>query len=105
MAQHFDGKAGAYAYLLFILLYIPCVSTMAVIRQEASRKLMWFSIIWSFIVAYAVAVVFYQLATFSIHPQQSIAWIVAMVCCVGFAVGFLYYKKSIHGDIHVVSDP
>ena len=47
MVQHFDGQAGAYAYLLFILLYIPCVSTMVVIRQEASRKLMWFSIIWS----------------------------------------------------------
>jgi ferrous iron transport protein B len=56
MYQHFDGQAGAYAYLLFILLYIPCVSTMAAIRQEASRRLMWFSIIWSFIVAYAVAV-------------------------------------------------
>ncbi len=82
MSQHFDGKIGAYAYLLFILLYIPCVSTMAVIRQEASRKLMWFSITWSFIVAYAAAVFFYQLATIMTHPQQSVVWLLGVVLSV-----------------------
>lgn len=75
MSRHFDGKSGAYAYLLFILLYIPCVSTMAVIRQEASRQLMWFSVIWSFSVAYVVAVSFYQLATVMVHPKQTILWL------------------------------
>ncbi|STX39664.1 Fe(2+) transporter permease subunit FeoB [Legionella feeleii] len=104
MAQRFDGQAGAYAYLLFILLYIPCVSTMAVIRQEASRSLMWFSIIWSFIIAYTMAVLFYQFATFSVHPQQSIIWILLMLVCVGLAVGFLFYKKSASGEAHVASN-
>ena len=74
MYTHFDGQIGAYAYLLFILLYIPCVSTMAVIRQEASRQLMWFSVVWSLMVAYAVAVLFYQFATMYDHPEQTLAW-------------------------------
>ncbi|MFI4918728.1 MAG: Fe(2+) transporter permease subunit FeoB [Legionellales bacterium] len=78
MAQRFDGQVGAYAYLLFILLYIPCVSTMAVIRQEANRQLMWISIVWSFVVAYAAAVLFYQVARCLQHPQESILWIVAI---------------------------
>ncbi len=26
MNQHFDGKVGAFAYLLFILMYFPCVA-------------------------------------------------------------------------------
>ena len=82
MCEHFDGKIGAYAYLLFILLYIPCVSTMAVIKQEASRKLMWFSISWSFIVAYAAAVLFYQFATLTLHPQQTAAWCVTIVLAI-----------------------
>lgn len=86
MCQHFDGKIGAYAYLLFILLYIPCVSTMAVIRQEASRVFMWFSIIWSLIVAYAAAVLFYQFATIMIHPQQTIVWFLGIVLCISLAV-------------------
>ena len=94
MVQRFDGQAGAYAYLLFILLYIPCVSTMAVIRQEASRKLMWFSIIWSFVIAYTAAVLFYQLATFSDHPHQSMAWLLAFLLCTGLGLGFLHYRQA-----------
>lgn len=65
MAQRFHGRAGAYAYLLFILLYIPCVSTMAVIRQEASRNWMWFSLGWSMLLAYVTAVIAYQLLQYN----------------------------------------
>lgn len=79
MAQRFDGWVGAYAYLLFILLYIPCVSTMAAIRQEASRTLMWFSMTWSFLLAYVVAVIFYQIATCMTHPIQSLTWVAIMI--------------------------
>lgn len=75
MVRHFDGKIGAYAYLLFVLLYIPCVSTMAAIRQEAGRRLMWFSIIWSLILAYGASVGFYQIATIGRHPVQTLSWI------------------------------
>lgn len=74
MYQHFDGKAGAYAYLLFILLYIPCVSTMAAIRQETRRTFMWFSIGWSLWVAYVTAVLFYQIATLSLHVEQTVIY-------------------------------
>ena len=79
MVQQFDGQIGAYAYLLFVLLYIPCVSTMAVIRQEAKRKLMWFSVIWSMVVAYITATLFYQIATFNRHPEQSILWVLGVI--------------------------
>lgn len=79
MYERFDGKAGAYAYLLFILLYVPCVSTIAAIRQESNRQLMWFSIGWSFFVAYLTAVAFYQLATSLDHVGQSIAYLSGFV--------------------------
>ena len=96
MLRHFDGQVGAYAYLLFILLYIPCVSTMAAIRQEASRKLMWYSILWSLFVAYVVAVLFYQLATVMTHPQQSVAWLLGLLCLTGFFItGLRFVMKPI----------
>jgi len=106
MYQHFDGKAGAYAYLLFILLYIPCVSTMAAIRQEASRKLMWFSVAWSFVVAYSAAVLFYQLATFMLHPQQSIFWLFAIVSLVLLTIALMVYaaKTPLPGGHHAVAN-
>ena len=102
MSQRFDGQAGAYAYLLFVLLYIPCVSTMAVIRQEANRQLMWTSVIWSFVVAYATAVIFYQIAQFLEHPQQSVLWIIAMISSLFMVVVvFKYSEKNMekHGVV------
>jgi ferrous iron transport protein B len=93
MAQRFDGQIGAYAYLLFVLLYIPCVSTMAVIRQEASNKLMWISVIWSFIVAYAVAVLFYQSAKWIEYSPQSVFWIIAFMFAMFLLMVLRYYTK------------
>ncbi|CDZ75896.1 Ferrous iron transport protein B [Legionella massiliensis] len=104
MVTRFDGQAGAYAYLLFILLYIPCVSTMAVIRQEANRKLMWFSVIWSFAIAYASAVLFYQLATLSAHPQQSLGWCLVILVLAGLTFVFVRYRSGLPGGAHAVAN-
>ncbi|CEG55885.1 Fe(2+) transporter permease subunit FeoB [Legionella fallonii] len=95
MFQRFDGKIGAYAYLLFVLLYIPCVSTMAVIRQEANKRLMWFSVTWSFFVAYFVAVIFYQSAKFLEHSQHSLIWIISMSFVLIGVVTLFYYGGQI----------
>lgn len=72
MSHYFDGKIGAFAYLLFILLYFPCISTMAVMQREIGRNWAYFSMAWSTGIAYAVATVFYQTATFMQHPLQSL---------------------------------
>ena len=104
MCQHFDGKVGAYAYLLFILLYIPCVSTMAAIKQEASRKLMWFSILWSLIVAYAAAVLFYQLATIMTHPQQTVVWLLGLVFCLLLVVVIIRLVAAQPRGLHAVAN-
>jgi len=82
----FSGKGSAYAYLLFVLLYMPCVSTMAAICQESKRRWMWLSIAWSFLVAYAMATLFYQMSTLFQHPRQSIAWVMfwSTLLCVGY---------------------
>lgn len=105
MAARFDGKAGAFAYLLFILLYIPCVSTMAVIRQEANQRLMWFSVLWSFVVAYAAAVIFYQLATINLHPQQSLLWITVVSFSVFFVIKRLRQWDLGLGGLHAIKNP
>ncbi|KTD46756.1 ferrous iron transport protein B [Legionella rubrilucens] len=105
MAERFDGKAGAFAYLLFILLYIPCVSTMAAIRQETTRRLMWFSVIWSFLIAYASAVIFYQSAVFYRHPQESLLWIAAMVGGIVAFIGVLRGQTLLVRRRHAVTNP
>jgi ferrous iron transport protein B len=96
MAQRFDGQIGAYAYLLFVLLYIPCVSTMAVIRQEANKHYMWMSVVWSFVVAYIAAVGFYQIAKLVQNDPHWVSWfIAAMVICVFFMLIRRYIKRTL----------
>jgi ferrous iron transport protein B len=66
MASQFSSGASAYAYLLFTLLYVPCVSTLAVIKKELNRFWMMFSLVWSTAMAYFIAMAFYQLSQLSI---------------------------------------
>ena len=56
------SPAAAYSMMLFILLYFPCISTLATIRQEIGRGWMWFSVIYNTALAWVVSFVFYQIA-------------------------------------------
>ncbi len=51
----------AYAMMLFILLYFPCISTLATIRKEIGAKWMWFSLLYSTALAWLIAFLFYQI--------------------------------------------
>lgn len=52
----------AFAMMLFVLLYFPCISTLATIRSEIGRGWMWFTLLYSTGLAWVVATVFYQIA-------------------------------------------
>ena len=78
MNSRFDGQAGAFAYLLFVLLYFPCVATIGAIKREAGRPWAIFVAAWTTTVAYITAASFYQVATFSDHPASSTAWLLGL---------------------------
>lgn len=79
MYQKFGSGTAAFAYLLFVLLYFPCISATAAMYRELSRGWTWFSALWTTGVAYCAAVSFYQLATFKQHPATSLTWISLIV--------------------------
>ena len=60
MRVHFGSNAAAFAYLLFVLLYFPCISVVAVIRKELNGYWAALSVIWSSGLAYTLAVLCYQ---------------------------------------------
>jgi ferrous iron transport protein B len=78
MNARFDGQAGAFAYLLFILLYAPCVAATAAIFREAGSRWMVFTLAWTTGLAYASATLFYQLARFDQHPATASGWIIGI---------------------------
>ena len=79
MQHSFDGKAGAFAYLLFILLYAPCVAATAAIYRETSTSWTLFVVLWTTGIAYMTATIFYQAMTFSQHPEYSLVWISGLI--------------------------
>jgi ferrous iron transport protein B len=83
MYERFGSKAAAFAYLLFVLLYIPCISATAVMAKELNKRWALFSVLWSTGIAYAVATSFYQLATFQKHPQYSFIWLTVIAISMG----------------------
>ena len=51
----------AVSFMLFTLLYTPCLSTVAVIRSESKRLgFTVFSVLWSLLLAWLVSFVFFQ---------------------------------------------
>lgn len=79
MQQSFDGKAGAFAYLLFILLYAPCVAATAAIYRETNINWTVFVVFWTTGIAYMTATIFYQTMTYNRHPDYSLVWIAGLI--------------------------
>ena len=45
----------AYGFMLFTLLYFPCIATIATLRREAGAKWAWFTVVNSLVLAWGVA--------------------------------------------------
>lgn len=79
MEKRFDGQAGAFAYLLFILLYFPCVAVIGAIVREAGGFWAFFVACWTTATAFVFSTIFYQLATFERHPGSTIGWVTGLL--------------------------
>jgi ferrous iron transport protein B len=95
MYQRFGGQVGAMAYLLFVLLYFPCVSTTAAMLREVHKGWVIFSVCWTTGLAYIVAVIFYQLATCLQHPVISFCWVAGLVLVLLLTVLIVRYLAAV----------
>lgn len=72
---HFVSGSAAMAYLVFILLYTPCVAAMGAYVREFGQQ---FSVLiagWTMLLAYTFATLMYQVTHFTAHPVSSLLWI------------------------------
>lgn len=79
MARLFDGRAGAFAYLLVILLYTPCAAALGAMARETGWQWAAFGATWTMLLGYGSAVIFFQAATFARHPLGSAEWIATVL--------------------------
>ncbi len=55
-----NGALASLSFMLFVLLYTPCMVAVAAQRQEFGSKWMWVSIIGQFVIAWLVSFLVYQ---------------------------------------------
>ena len=101
MASRFVTPYAAYAYLLFILLYVPCISTLAVIKKELNSQWMFFSLIWSTGIAYGSAVCFYQISRLMLYPYKASLMIGLIMMCLLITIKALVYRAK-HSEVSPV---
>ncbi|TKI06577.1 Fe(2+) transporter permease subunit FeoB [Martelella alba] len=85
----FDGRLGAFTYLMMILLYIPCCAAVSAIWREVGTRWTLFAAGWTTGLGYGSATVVYQLGTFGRHPLYSATAIAAVLAALLAAMAAL----------------
>ncbi len=98
LTRHFTPES-AVSFMLFILLYMPCAAAMGALVKELGIRWARLIGIWSTLLAYSVATVYYQVATWQQAPLSAsvLLFVIAMLMCTW--VLFLKRKKAEHYDI------
>jgi ferrous iron transport protein B len=90
MHKYFDkGLAQVYAYLIFILLYVPCVAAVGTIAREIGGKMTVIMLVYLTALAWAMGTLVYQIGTG--HEPLWIAFTAALLS--GTAVGLRILGK------------
>jgi len=87
-----QGGKAAFAYLLFILIYAPCVAVLATIAREIGVGWMLFAVTYLTGLAWIISTLFFQFSTFTLHPSASAGWI--GLCFLMLTVFYLVLKKA-----------
>ncbi|MDD4148221.1 MAG: ferrous iron transport protein B, partial [Candidatus Cloacimonetes bacterium] len=65
LQARFGSWAAALAYLLFVVLYSPCIAALTMLFKEHGSKWTFFTFLYLNLLAWLVAMMFYQAAAFS----------------------------------------
>jgi len=107
MQQLFPSAWGAFCYLVFILLYAPCVATIGVMQREAGHTWLGYSVIWSLLLSYWLASLLWHIGLLMTNPVGAVAWIVISTALLyGFYCFIIrHMKRGVAEHIPVVNLP
>lgn len=91
--HYFNSRSSAFAFLLFVLVYTPCIATVVAVQKEIGTKWAFFSVIYQTALAWITATAFYQIANFWFSPISSIFWLLA--CITALLIVYLILKNGI----------
>ena len=85
MRRYFKGRAEAYSYLLFILIYFPCMATLGAVSKEGGVILAVTQAVYLTVLAWIVSVLFYQFTA-----GHDLFWIAAAILLFIIVIAVFY---------------
>lgn len=79
LKDNFVTGSAAFAYLIFILLYTPCVAAMGAYVKEFGQKYAAFIASWTMLLAYTCAAFYHNLTQLAVQPVESGSWLFFVV--------------------------
>jgi ferrous iron transport protein B len=80
------GKAQAYSYLIFVLLYFPCVAAFGAVIKEAGPFLGTLNAVYLTVLAWIVSTLFYQITV-----AHNAIWIVVALALLALQILYFYF--------------
>ncbi len=91
--KYFENDANAFSYILFVLIYFPCITVFSVMKKETSTKIAVSSSIFYTFLAYGVAASFHKIST---YVNNSIALSLVILMAIIFFIGYIGRKYTIY---------
>ncbi len=79
-------------FMIFVLLYVPCLSTLSVLKQELGTKWAIFSVFMQLVIAYTVCLVVYNVGLLILHKNTLSSIIILLSFCLIIFSGVFCYK-------------
>ncbi|MDE6583626.1 MAG: ferrous iron transporter B, partial [Clostridia bacterium] len=90
----FKSKASVLAFLVFCLLYTPCVASISMLLQEIGKKWTLISIAMQLVTAYVVALIVYNVA-FAFEIFGFVKCFSVLLVCFSFLFAVIFIAKKI----------
>ena len=98
---NFSSGYAAFAYLIMILLYTPCVAAMGAYVREFGGRFAGLIAIWTLGLGYGGATLFYQWSQIGKQPVEAGIWTVSVFMILGGLFLYLRRKKQTLQSIKV----
>ncbi|MEZ8142214.1 Fe(2+) transporter permease subunit FeoB [Enterovibrio sp. FF113] len=102
LSVHFTA-ASAFAYLVFILLYTPCVAAMGAYVREFGRPFAVFIASWTMLLAVVCATIVYQAAMLTETPVKSGISILGSVTVMAVVIHLLHRHAKRNAAMNAVA--
>ncbi|HPX90391.1 MAG: ferrous iron transport protein B [Spirochaetes bacterium] len=94
LQRFFPDKAGAYAYLLFVLLYFPCVATVGAVYREVGAIVAVAQVVYMTLLGWSIASIFYQLSKGQDLFIVGIAFLIIFIIMLVFFISGKIIRKK-----------